>query len=53
MKNALQISKEKFGKLDVTVNCAGIGIAKVVLNANKGTVHPLDEYQRVINVSIN
>lgn len=51
VQNALKVSKEKFGRLDVAVNCAGIGIAKVVLNHNKGTVHPLDEFQRVVNVS--
>lgn len=52
VQNALKVSKEKFGRLDVAVNCAGIGIAKVVLNHNKGTVHPLDEFQRVVNVNV-
>lgn len=32
---ALKSTKEKFGKLDVTVNCAGIGVAVKTYNFNK------------------
>ena len=32
---ALNNTKEKFGKLDMTVNCAGIGVAFKVYNFNK------------------
>ena len=51
MKAALAVAKDKFGRLDVAVNCAGIGIAVVTLNAKKDRVHSLDEFMRVINVS--
>ncbi len=33
--NALNSTKEKFGKLDITVNCAGIGVAFKTYNFNK------------------
>ena len=32
---ALNNTKEKFGKLNVTVNCAGIGVAFKTYNFNK------------------
>ena len=50
MKNAVQIAKEKYGGLNVAVNCAGIGIAKRTLT-KKGP-HPLEEFQRVLQVSL-
>ena len=50
MKNAVQIAKEKHGGLNVAVNCAGIGIAKRTLT-KKGP-HPLEEFQRVLQVSL-
>ena len=52
MKAALAIVKEKFGRLDIAVNCAGIGIAVVTLNPNKDRVHDLDEFTRVLNVRV-
>ena len=52
MKAALAIVKEKFGRLDIAVNCAGIGIAVVTLNPNKDRVHDLDEFMRVLNVRV-
>ena len=48
VKNAVQIAKEKYGGLNVAVNCAGIGIAKRTLT-KKGP-HPLEEFQRVLQV---
>ncbi|KAK2190225.1 hypothetical protein NP493_87g13060, partial [Ridgeia piscesae] len=51
VKAALAVAKDKFGRLDVAVNCAGIGIAVVTLNAKKDRVHSLDEFMRVINVN--
>ena len=49
LKNALQVAKEKYGGLNVAVNCAGIGIAMRTLT-KKGP-HPLEEFQRVLNVN--
>ena len=47
VKNAVQIAKEKYGGLNVAVNCAGIGIAKRTLT-KKGP-HPLEEFQQVLS----
>jgi 3-hydroxyacyl-CoA dehydrogenase/3-hydroxy-2-methylbutyryl-CoA dehydrogenase len=52
VKKALQLVKEKFGRLDVAVNCAGIGIAVVTYNSNKDRPHSLEEFQRVIQVNL-
>ena len=49
VKNAVGMAKEKYGGLNVAVNCAGIGIAKRTLT-KKGP-HPLEEFQRVLQVS--
>jgi len=46
----LAMTKEKFGKLDVAVNCAGIGVAFKTYNFNKKLPHKLDDFQRCINV---
>lgn len=50
IKNALQTAKEKFGRLDIAVNCAGIGIAAVTYNANKDRVHSLEDFLKVLTV---
>lgn len=47
---ALEACKQKFGKLDVVVNCAGIGVAFKVYNFNKKLPHLLEDFQRVIDV---
>lgn len=52
VKAALAMAKDRFGRLDVAVNCAGIGIAVVTLNAKKDRVHSFDEFMRVVNASI-
>ena len=49
VKHAIQVAREKFGGLNVAVNCAGIGIAKRTLT-KKGP-HPLEDFQRVLNVN--
>lgn len=41
----------KFGRLDVTVNCAGIGVANKIYNHNKGTIHSFDDFMKVQTVS--
>ena len=42
---------ETFGKVNVLVNCAGIGEAIKTVHHEKGA-HPLDRFQRVINVNL-
>jgi len=48
---ALEVAKSKFGRLDVTVNCAGIGVAYKTFNFNKNLPHKLEDFVRVINVN--
>lgn len=51
MQAALNVTKEKFGKLDNIVNCAGIGVAYKVYNFNKKLPHSLEDFSKVINVT--
>ena len=52
VKAALSETKLKYGKLNVLVNCAGIGIAFRTYNFNKKRAHLLEDFQRVINVNL-
>lgn len=47
---ALDATKEKFGRLDHIVNCAGIGVAYKTYNFNKKLPHDLDNFSKVVNV---
>merc|ERR1712071_469611 len=49
--NALSLAKETFGKLDVTVNCAGIGVAHKTYNFNKDLPHRLDNFAQCLMVN--
>lgn len=51
--NAAAAAVDKFGSLQVLVNCAGIGVAKRIYNARKDQLHGLEEFQRVININLN
>lgn len=48
---ALNIAKSKFGRLDVAVNCAGIGIAVRTYNYKKNAPHRLEDFTRVITIN--
>lgn len=48
---ALNAAKAKFGRLDVAVNCAGIGIAVRTYNFKKNAPHRLEDFARVITVN--
>lgn len=50
MKAAVARTLEHFGKINGTVNCAGIAIAAKTLS--KKGVHPLDQFAKVINVNV-
>jgi len=52
VKKALETAKEKFGRLDVAVSCAGIGIAAVTYNPRKDTVHVLEDFMKVVHVRL-
>jgi len=47
----LQRVKDKFGRLDVTVNCAGIGVAFKTYNHNKKTTHRLGDMEKCLMVN--
>jgi 3-hydroxyacyl-CoA dehydrogenase/3-hydroxy-2-methylbutyryl-CoA dehydrogenase len=51
VKNAVNVAKEKFGRLNVAVNCAGIGVAFKTYNFNKKTPHALEDFTKVLMVS--
>nr|KAF6359877.1 hydroxysteroid 17-beta dehydrogenase 10 [Myotis myotis] len=49
---ALALAKEKFGRVDVAVNCAGIAVALKTYNVKRNQAHTLEDFQRVINVNL-
>ncbi|XP_053908151.1 3-hydroxyacyl-CoA dehydrogenase type-2 [Cuculus canorus] len=49
---ALDLAQKEFGRLDLVVNCAGIGIAVKTYNSKKDKVHELEDFQTVINVNL-
>lgn len=48
---ALEIAKEKFGRLDVVVNAAGIATAIRVYNYKKNHAHDIETFSRIIQVN--
>ena len=50
MQSAVSLAREKFGRLDLAVNCAGIAVAVKTYNFKKDLPHSLEDFQRVINV---
>lgn len=51
VSTALNVVKEKYKKLDVLVNCAGIPYNNMVYNPDHRTPHDLGDFEKVINVS--
>jgi len=47
----IAMTKEKFGKLDLAVNCAGIGVAFKTYNFNKKLPHKLEDFNKVLSVN--
>ncbi|XP_039366368.1 3-hydroxyacyl-CoA dehydrogenase type-2 isoform X1 [Mauremys reevesii] len=52
VKGVLALVREKFGRLDLAVNCAGIAVAVKTYNAKKDVPHSLEDFQRVLNVNV-
>ena len=50
VKAAVQRTVERFGKLNVTVNCAGVGIAMRTITRDGS--HPLDLFTKVVQVNL-
>jgi len=51
VQKAIEMAKTTFGKLDVTVNCAGIGVAFKTYNFNKSLPHNLEDFTKVLMVN--
>jgi 3-hydroxyacyl-CoA dehydrogenase/3-hydroxy-2-methylbutyryl-CoA dehydrogenase len=51
VQTALETAKSKFGRLDVAVNCAGIGVAFKTYNFNKKLPHKLEDFTKVLMVN--
>lgn len=51
VQNAINVTKDKFGRLDNVVNCAGIGVAFKIFNFKKNQPHSLDDFSKVIQVN--
>ncbi|MBN3275036.1 HCD2 dehydrogenase, partial [Polyodon spathula] len=52
VSGALSLARQRFGRLDLAVSCAGIAVAVKTFNHKKGQPHSLEDFQRVINVNI-
>lgn len=52
VKQALAITSQTYGKLDVLVNCAGIGTAMKTYNHNKKKPHHLHSFKEVMRVNV-
>ena len=50
VQSALESGIDTFGRLDGVINCAGIAIAAKTVG--KGGPHPLDAFQKVININL-
>lgn len=50
IKQAIDFTKEKFGKIDIVVNCAGISSGQKT--ASKKGPHDLDYFKKVININL-
>ncbi|KAK5640524.1 hypothetical protein RI129_011335 [Pyrocoelia pectoralis] len=51
VQNAVNVTKDKFGRLDNVVNCAGIGVAFKTFNFKKKMAHSLDDFNKVVQVN--
>ncbi|XP_012676057.1 3-hydroxyacyl-CoA dehydrogenase type-2 [Clupea harengus] len=52
VRAAVSLAREKFGRLDLAVNCAGIAVAVKTYNFKKDIPHSLEDFTRVITVNI-
>ncbi len=52
VRSAVDLAKEKYGKVDLAVNCAGIAVAVKTYNFKKDLPHSLEDFTRVITVSL-
>ncbi|CAB1335829.1 unnamed protein product [Coregonus sp. 'balchen'] len=50
VRSAVELARQRFGKLDLAVNCAGIAVAVKTYNFKKDVPHSLEDFTRVITV---
>ena len=50
IKQAIDFTKDKFGQIDIVVNCAGISSG--IKTASKKGPHDLDYFKKVININL-
>lgn len=48
--SVLNVTKEKFGRLDNLVNCAGVAMAFQTYNFTKKKPHKLEDFAEILNV---
>jgi len=48
----LEVTQEKFGRLDVVVNAAGVGGAIKTRDYKKNTVHALADFNRIVQINL-
>uniref|UniRef100_A0A3B3RU47 3-hydroxyacyl-CoA dehydrogenase type-2 n=1 Tax=Paramormyrops kingsleyae TaxID=1676925 RepID=A0A3B3RU47_9TELE len=51
VRSAVALAREKFGRLDLAVNCAGIAVAVKTYNFKKDVPHSLEDFTRVLTVN--
>uniref|UniRef100_A0A8C4R548 3-hydroxyacyl-CoA dehydrogenase type-2 n=1 Tax=Eptatretus burgeri TaxID=7764 RepID=A0A8C4R548_EPTBU len=51
VQRSVSLAQEKFGRLDVVVNCAGIAVAVKTYNFSKKAPHSLEFFQRILQVN--
>ncbi|XP_067132868.1 3-hydroxyacyl-CoA dehydrogenase type-2-like [Centruroides vittatus] len=52
VQNMYQMIKDRFKRLDLTVNCAGIARAYQVYNFNTNVPHKLEDFHETLNVNV-
>ena len=52
MVNTVKLIKNKYGRLDNIINCAGISCAFKVYNFNTDLAHKYEDFTRVVNVNL-
>ncbi|KHJ43339.1 oxidoreductase, short chain dehydrogenase/reductase family protein [Trichuris suis] len=52
VEEALNLCRSRFGKLNVLVNCAAIGVALSVYNITEKRPHPLDPFEKLVKVNV-
>lgn len=52
VKSAIDLVLSTFGRLDFVLNCAGIMLIKPIYDVDTKEVHPMKEFQNVINANL-